>query len=121
MAQMNLYTSILLALIMLQCINPSEGRHSKLIRQREFRKVPYRRTIFEEDMQKKADQNSNLHGESTNQAAYADGFLPTSPKLPTASSPSVDESTQPSPPGHIDSFRPTTPGRSPGIGHFLQN
>ncbi|GAB4848956.1 hypothetical protein Ancab_003770 [Ancistrocladus abbreviatus] len=43
-------------------------------------------------------------------------------ELQSTSSVQLDDDTRPSPPqGHMDDFRPTAPGRSPGVGHSLQN
>lgn len=41
--------------------------------------------------------------------------------LPTKPPTQVVAKSQPPPSGHVEAFRPTSPGHSPGIGHFLQN
>lgn len=46
----------------------------------------------------------------------ANESLPTSP--PHAQ---VVARSQPPPSGHVETFRPTSPGHSPGIGHSLEN
>ncbi|KAI8032434.1 Precursor of CEP3 [Camellia lanceoleosa] len=114
------FASILLVLSLFQCIHSSEGRSLKLLRKNEFPKLTSHSINFEKETKEIVDQNSYLHGESTNSTTYMNESVLLAPPPPIAPSQVVDQPHSP-PPGHVDDFRPTAPGHSPGVGHSLQN
>ncbi|GFY93822.1 hypothetical protein Acr_09g0002680 [Actinidia rufa] len=120
MAQIKfLVASILLVLPFFMCIQSSDGRKLNLLRENDFPKFTSHSLILTKETKKNVDQNSNVDGESTNRTVHTNESVPTAPMSPTAPSQSVNE-PPPLPPAHVDNFRPTAPGHSPGVGHFLQ-
>ncbi|KAL3583718.1 hypothetical protein D5086_014779 [Populus alba] len=60
--------------------------------------------------------NSKLHvNDNLDNPVNATTVSPPAPPAPVVGVP------HPSLPGHVDDFRPTAPGHSPGVGHSLQN
>ncbi|XP_044470546.1 precursor of CEP5-like [Mangifera indica] len=117
MAQIKLnFACLVLVLIVCQEIQSIEGRHLKLVRQNELPKLQIYNKILEEETRKLVEQKNNLHGDenTTVTAANPDVSPPTAPSVAVGESP-------PPPPKHADDFRPTAPGRSPGVGHAIQN
>ncbi|TXG48728.1 hypothetical protein EZV62_024603 [Acer yangbiense] len=87
---------------------PELQSHNKIILEKETRNI------------NNAKQNNNLHGEEFPTVRVTENANLMSP--PAAPSVAVgDQSLPPPPPRHIDDFRPTAPGHSPGVGHSLQN
>ncbi|CAK9166462.1 unnamed protein product [Ilex paraguariensis] len=130
MAQTKLILSSLsLMLILTHKILFSEGRQLQIDYKNEFPNFQTHTKISEkETITKIAHEHSiKLHGDRTNKAAYAADAVPAAPMTPLMApmpaSPAVAGSPPPSPPppGHVDDFRPTAPGHSPGVGHSLQN
>ncbi|KAL7193227.1 hypothetical protein ACSBR2_024941 [Camellia fascicularis] len=126
MAQIKLSSSasILLIFILFQCIQSGEGRNLKLIRKNESPKLTSHSIIFNKETNKIAAKNSKFHGETTNTAPYIDESVAMAPLLSPPPPPSrgIDRAQQPlPPPAHVNDFRPTAPGNSPGVGHSIQN
>ncbi|CAK9167138.1 unnamed protein product [Ilex paraguariensis] len=119
-------SSLFLVLILFQIIQFSEGRHLRLETRNEFPNLQTQTKISEKETRKTAEHSTNLHGDTTNKAAYVHGAdVPVAPMTaerppPMPPSQAVDVSRPPPPPGHVDDFRPTVPGHSPGVGHSLQ-
>lgn len=104
-AQMKLLCAfVFLVLFFSQELKFIEGRHLKTRTSNKF-------------LQKElVENNSKLHvNEKSDKTVNATPMSPSSPPSPVVSEP------HPSPPGHVDDFRPTAPGHSPGVGHSLQN
>ncbi|KAI8020194.1 Precursor of CEP3 [Camellia lanceoleosa] len=123
MAQIKLSSSasILLIFILFQCIQSSEGRNLKLIRKNESPKLTSHSIIFNKETNKIAAKNNKFHGETTNTAPYTDESVAMAPLLsPPPPSQGIDRAPLP-PPTHVNDFRPTAPGNSPGVGHSIQN
>ncbi|XP_052205146.1 precursor of CEP6-like [Diospyros lotus] len=119
MAELKLvFACVLLALFLFQRIQSSEGRN--LGRTDSPKLSTFSSAIVKRGMQKIADQKSNLHGESTKELAYMKESVPAAPMSAVAPS-QVSEESRPPPPAHVDNFRPTNPGHSPGIGHSVKN
>ncbi|CAL5332470.1 unnamed protein product [Camellia sinensis] len=125
MAQIKLSSSvsILLIFILFQCIQSSEGRNLKLIRKNESPKLTSHGIIFNKETNKIAAKNSKFHGETTNTAPYTDESVVIAPLLsPPPPNQGINRAQQPlPPPAHVNDFRPTAPGNSPGVGHSIQN
>ncbi|KAJ6736656.1 PRECURSOR OF CEP5 [Salix viminalis] len=84
-----------------------EGRHLKTRISSKF---------LQKEMRKLAENNSKFHvNENSDKSVDTAQTSPSAPPTPAVSEP------HPSPPGHVDDFRPTAPGHSPGVGHSLQN
>ncbi|KAF7129574.1 hypothetical protein RHSIM_Rhsim10G0119400 [Rhododendron simsii] len=128
MAQPKLvFAGILLVLSLFHCIHSSEGRNLKPLRKNELPKLTTRSVLFEKETNEVAEKESDLHGKSTKRTANESvpmaplpTMLPMSQMPPTLPS-QIGTETRVPPPGHVDDFRPTTPGHSPGVGHSLQN
>jgi hypothetical protein len=95
---------VFLVLFFSQELKFIEGRHLKTRASNKF-------------LQKElVENNSKSHvNEKSDKTVNATPMSPPSPPSPVVSEP------HPSPPGHVDDFRPTAPGHSPGVGHSLQN
>ncbi|GFY86504.1 hypothetical protein Acr_05g0001430 [Actinidia rufa] len=121
MAQIKLLVaSVFLTLSLFHCIHSSEGINLNVLRKNELPKLTFRNIIFTKKAKEIAEQNSNLHVESKNKPSYVKESVPVAPMQPTPPSQSAD-GTRPPPPAHVDDFRPTAPGHSPGVGHSIQN
>ncbi|KAJ9177232.1 hypothetical protein P3X46_012470 [Hevea brasiliensis] len=120
MAQTNLlFACIFFMLIFSQEIHSVDGRHLKLERKHKFSKL---RTSskFEKQQTRFVDKH-NVHGDND-----SDVEVPTTiwspPATPVPAGAVIGEpGSSPPPPGHVDDFRPTAPGHSPGVGHSIQN
>ena len=123
MAQNNklIFSCLLLVLIFGQEIESIQGRNLKLGKKNEFPKLQAYNKILEKETRKinNAKQNNSLHGEEFPTVRVTANANLISP--PAAPSVAVGESLPPPPPRHVDDFRPTAPGHSPGVGHSLGN
>ncbi|KAL5752912.1 hypothetical protein ACOSP7_023098 [Xanthoceras sorbifolium] len=117
------FSCLLLVLIFGQEIQSIQGRHLKIENKNGVPKLRTSNKILEKEKRKmnNAKQNNNLHSDGfpTVRVALAANANLMSP--PAAPSVAVGESLPPPPPRHVDDFRPTAPGHSPGVGHSLQN
>ncbi|XP_042493782.1 precursor of CEP9-like [Macadamia integrifolia] len=109
-------------------VNSVEGRHLKIGKTKVSNKKPITPTEKTETASRKLGENtSTFRGDhaSKTMAHVANEFKAaalvdikhnetTNPGVP------LDDSRSP-PPGHIEDFRPTAPGHSPGIGHSVHN
>ncbi|KAK9285803.1 hypothetical protein L1049_025004 [Liquidambar formosana] len=96
--------------------NKSESIEGRLLKLGEKNDVPKLQTRSKFLVKETRKLGENLHGDSTNETLFASESLRATPP-----SPAVNGAQAPVPPGHVDDFRPTTPGHSPGVGNFLQN
>ncbi|KAH7847558.1 hypothetical protein Vadar_027566 [Vaccinium darrowii] len=118
------FASILLVLSLFHCVHSSEGRKLKPLRKNEFPKLTARVVIFKKETKEEVvGKNINLHGERTDRTSNVNEHAPRAQLPPMSATPQnqTGNETQVTPPGHVDDFRPTTPGHSPGVGHSLQN
>lgn len=119
MAQNNLtFVCLLLVLIFCQEIQSIEARNLKHEREEKTPKLE----IYNNGLEKEAKKinpvkNANLHGDEYATAKEANASNASSPTEPSV----VVGLSTPPPPRHVDDFRPTAPGHSPGVGHSLQN
>lgn len=112
MSQMKLiFACLILFLIFCQEIQCTEGRHLKLERQNESQKLQIYNETLEIETRKLVEQKGNLLVDENSAVTVANATV----------SPSADGLSAPPPSKHADDFRPTAPGRSPGVGHAIQN
>ncbi|GAV90337.1 hypothetical protein CFOL_v3_33746 [Cephalotus follicularis] len=115
MAHCKLVSACLFFILMIffQEIHSIEGRHLRLDGQNEIPKIKTYKNYLEKEPEKiSSEQNDNFHGDGNTVRATSLGI----------SAPSVViAGAQPPPPDHVEDFRPTTPGHSPGVGHSLKN
>ncbi|GKU98994.1 hypothetical protein SLEP1_g11916 [Rubroshorea leprosula] len=109
MAQHNLFYAvfIFLTLMFILEIQFVEGRHLKFHSEK---LNTYKRFLAKETT--KVDINFDIKATDTDVQSP-----PAAPLTPGA----VAGASQGPPPRHVDDFRPTMPGHSPGIGHATQN
>ncbi|KAI5581740.1 hypothetical protein BDE02_07G038000 [Populus trichocarpa] len=108
MAQSNLLSAfVFLVLIFSHELQFIEGRYLNLKTPNKFLQKEIRRLV---------ESNSKLHvNDNLDKPVNATKVSPPAPPAPVVGEP------HPSLPGHVDDFRPTAPGHSPGVGHSLQN
>ncbi|CAK7337644.1 unnamed protein product [Dovyalis caffra] len=108
MAQINLLSAfVFLVLILSHELQFIEGRHLKLKTSNKF---------LQKEARKLVENTTKLHvNDNLDKPVNATKVSPPAPSTPAFGEP------HPSPPGHVDDFRPTAPGHSPGVGHSLQN
>ncbi|GAB4847001.1 hypothetical protein Ancab_026013 [Ancistrocladus abbreviatus] len=102
---------VFLLLICYKEIQFSNGRELKLRKTAEFPKLQTRQIGTKGLLA----HNVNLHDDHAEGEAHANTFQSTPQAQP------VGDPRSPPPLGHLDDFRPTAPGRSPGVGHSCQN
>ena len=72
--------------------------------------------FLQKEIRRLVESNSKLHvNDNLDKPVNATKVAPPAPPAPVVGEP------HPSLPGHVDDFRPTAPGHSPGVGHSLQN
>ncbi|XAR73974.1 hypothetical protein NMG60_11008116 [Bertholletia excelsa] len=122
MAQIKLLlANICIFLSLFQSICPSQGRKMMFLSKNETTKPMSSGVMFRKETKEIADHNSRLLGEITNKTENVNESVPTTPVAQVVPNSGGDVSQQPPPPGHVDDFRPTAPGHSPGIGHSTKN
>ncbi|GKU98993.1 hypothetical protein SLEP1_g11915 [Rubroshorea leprosula] len=119
MAQNKLFFAvfIFLSLIFILEIQSVEGRHLKFHSEK---LKTYKRFFAKEteETAKVVESRSSLHAADKIKAVNADvQSPPAAPLTPGA----MAGASQAPPPRHVDNFRPTAPGHSPGIGHGIHD
>lgn len=125
---------LLLVLAFSHAINSVEGRHLKIGKPKGSNKKPAitpREKSTETTPRKVGENSSTLLGDqhaSKTMVHVANEFQPAVAlvhnqdiQAANTADPLDDSPRAPAPPGHIEDFRPTAPGHSPGIGHSLHN
>ncbi|KAJ9170721.1 hypothetical protein P3X46_018810 [Hevea brasiliensis] len=121
MAQTNLFFAcVFFVLIFSQELQSIEGkRHLKLERKHKLSKLPTSNK-FEREQKIFVDKH-NVHGDNDSDVEVPTTFWsPPAPPVPAGEVVGMP-GLSPPPPGHVDDFRPTAPGHSPGVGHSIQN
>ncbi|OAY35414.1 hypothetical protein MANES_12G100000v8 [Manihot esculenta] len=120
MAQTNLFfTCVFFVLIFSQELHSVDGRHLKHEKKHKSSKL-HTSNKFEKEQTKFVDK-LNVHGHNDSSVEVPPASR-SSPAIPIPSGAVVDEPPpSPTTPGHVDDFRPTAPGHSPGVGHSIQN
>ncbi|KAG8641249.1 hypothetical protein MANES_13G126600v8 [Manihot esculenta] len=117
MAQTNLFFAcVFFMLIFSQGLQSVDGkRHLKLERKHKLSKLQISNKFEKEE--KNFIHKHNVHGDND-----SDVELPQPASFVPADAVVVGEpQSSPPPPAHVDDFRPTAPGHSPGVGHSIQN
>lgn len=112
MAQNKLFFAvfIFLSLIFILEIQSVEGRHLKF----HSEKLNTYKRFLAKETTKAVQVGINFHIKAADTDVQSP---PAAPLTPGA----VAGASQAPPPRHVDDFRPTMPGHSPGVGHAIQN
>ncbi|EEF39989.1 conserved hypothetical protein [Ricinus communis] len=109
-------------LIFFQELQSISGRHLNLETNHKFSKIQVSYINFERQHRQFIGHNVDIEHNDLNKDVFAANKM--SPAAPVAAAGGIGEAESPPPPpasGHVDDFRPTAPGHSPGVGHSIQN